>query len=150
MSSRQALGFNEIGSVTVEAKRPLFFDPYEKNRATGAFILIDPLTNETLAAGMITGAAAGERHPAEDQAALELSTGRVTPAERYIRAGHRPVALWLVGHQELAYVLERKLFDRGCLVHVAGWRGNRGHNEGIGGRRADFDLRRPRGRRSHS
>jgi sulfate adenylyltransferase large subunit len=114
----EGLGFNEIGAVTVEAKRPLFFDAYEKNRATGAFILIDPLTNETLAAGMITGAAAGEKHLAEDLAALELSTGRVTPAERYIRAGHRPVALWLAGDEELAYALERKLFDRGCLVHV--------------------------------
>ena len=67
---------------------------------------------------MITGAAAGERHLAEDLAALEFSTGRVTPAERYIRAGHRPVALWLAGNPELAYTLERKLFDRGCLVHV--------------------------------
>jgi hypothetical protein len=114
----EGLGVNEIGAVTVEAKRPLFFDAYEKNRATGAFILIDPLTNETLAAGMITGAAAGEKHLAEDLAALELSTGRVTPAERYIRAGHRPVALWLAGDEELAYALERKLFDRGCLVHV--------------------------------
>jgi len=112
------LGFNEIGAVLVEAKRPLFFDAYGKNRATGAFILIDPLTNETLAAGMITGRVGNEPQRAEELAVLELSTGRVTPAERYIRAGHRPVALWLAGDEQLAYALERKLFDRGCMVQV--------------------------------
>jgi len=37
----------------VESQRPLFFDPYGKNRTTGSFILIDPITNETLGAGMI-------------------------------------------------------------------------------------------------
>ena len=115
----ERLEFNEIGLVAIEAKRPLFFDAYEKNRATGAFILIDPLTNETLAAGMITGAAAGEKHAGEeDLNASEFNIGRVTRAERYIRAGHRPVAIWLAGSEDLAYSLERKLFDRGCLVHV--------------------------------
>ena len=112
------LGFNEIGAVMVEAKRPLFFDAYDKNRATGAFILIDPLTNETLAAGMITGRVGSEAQHGEELAAIEFSTGRVTPAERYIRAGHRPVAIWLPGDEELAYALERKLFDRGYLVQV--------------------------------
>ena len=112
------LGFNEIGAVLVEAKRPLFFDAYDKNRATGAFILIDPLTNETLAAGMITGRVGGEKAHGQELAAIELKTGRVTPAERYIRTGHMPVALWLAGYEELAYALERKLFDRGCLVQV--------------------------------
>jgi sulfate adenylyltransferase large subunit len=119
----ERLGFNEIGAVLVEAKRPLFFDAYDKNRATGAFILIDPLTNETLAAGMITGRAGGESAHGEKLATIEFSTGRVTPAERYIRAGHRPVAIWLAGDEGLAYALERKLFDRGCLVQVVNGEG---------------------------
>jgi len=115
----EVLGFNEIGAVLVETKRPLFFDAYDENRATGAFILIDPLTNETVAGGMITGRAAGESALGKElPAAVEFGTSRVTPAERYIRAGHRPVAVWLVGEDELAYSLERKLFDRGCLVQV--------------------------------
>src|SRR5882724_6924371 len=50
-----ALQMNEIGAVIVETHKPLFFDPYQQNRATGAFILIDPITNETVGAGMITG-----------------------------------------------------------------------------------------------
>jgi sulfate adenylyltransferase large subunit len=113
------LGFNEIGAVLIETKRPLFFDAYEENRTTGAFILIDPLTNETVAAGMITGRVAGEAARAQELPSdAEFGSSRVTPAERYIRAGHRPVAIWLVGNEDLAYVLERKLFDRGCLVHV--------------------------------
>ena len=49
------LRMNEIGAVIVETHKPLYFDPYQQNRATGAFILIDPITNETLGAGMITG-----------------------------------------------------------------------------------------------
>ena len=47
------LGLNEIGQIELETHRPLFFDPYLENRVTGAFILIDPLSNETLAAGMV-------------------------------------------------------------------------------------------------
>ena len=44
---------NEIGAVDVKTTLPLFFDPYTSNRTTGSFIVIDPLTNATLAAGMI-------------------------------------------------------------------------------------------------
>ena len=48
-----ALGLNEIGLVTVTASRPLVFDAYEGNRATGSFLLIDPTTNATAGAGLI-------------------------------------------------------------------------------------------------
>ncbi|MEO6923953.1 MAG: sulfate adenylyltransferase subunit CysN [Bryocella sp.] len=48
-----SLGMNDIGVVELSLTRPLFFDPYKDNRATGAFILIDSHTNATLAAGMI-------------------------------------------------------------------------------------------------
>jgi sulfate adenylyltransferase large subunit len=116
----ERLAFNEIGAVQVETKRPLFFDPYDENRATGAFILIDPLTNATLAAGMITRVAGESRRGGELPTATEFGTSRVTPAERYIRAGHMPVAIWLVGEEGLAYSVERKLFERGCLVQVLG------------------------------
>jgi sulfate adenylyltransferase large subunit len=119
----ERLGFNEIGAVVVETKRPLYFDAYDENRATGAFILIDPLTNETLAAGMIKAGIAGETPRTEEWQTLGFTTGRVTPAERYVRAGHRPFAIWLVAGEDLAYTLERKLFDRGCLVHVLGGEG---------------------------
>ena len=44
---------NEIGCVRITTAKTLFFDSYKKNRATGAFILIDPITNNTSAVGMI-------------------------------------------------------------------------------------------------
>ena len=44
---------NEIGCVRITTAKTLFFDAYQKNKATGAFILIDPITNNTSAVGMI-------------------------------------------------------------------------------------------------
>jgi sulfate adenylyltransferase large subunit len=51
-----ALLLNQIGAVTVSTARPLVFDPYMDNRATGSFILIDPSTQFTAGAGLITSA----------------------------------------------------------------------------------------------
>jgi bifunctional enzyme CysN/CysC len=55
------LGRNGIGRVLIEAQRPVFCDPYARNRITGSFILIDPLSNQTLAAGLVE--TAGESAP---------------------------------------------------------------------------------------
>ncbi len=104
------LELNEIGSVEIEATRPLFFDAYRTNRWTGSFILIDPVSNATLAAGMID-----EPRP-EEQLDFEFKTGPVTAEERYARAGHLPVTVWLTARNELASLLERRLFERGCQV----------------------------------
>jgi hypothetical protein len=102
------LELNGIGVVTVEAQRPLLFDPYRKNRFTGSFILIDPITNETMGAGMILQAAASEG-----------AAGRVTDAERRLVRGHAPLAICLPPDRvDLAWLLERRLFDQGYTVHV--------------------------------
>lgn len=100
------LHLNEIGFVLVETHRPLFCDPYARNRQTGSFILIDPITNDTLAAGMISG----------PEAAPEA--GLVTAAERAARIGHAP-QLILLPHADAATAehLERQLFDHGYLVY---------------------------------
>jgi bifunctional enzyme CysN/CysC len=50
------LGLNEIGRVRLRTARPVAFDPYARNRATGSFILLDQATNETVGAGMIVPA----------------------------------------------------------------------------------------------
>ncbi|HZS27126.1 MAG TPA: sulfate adenylyltransferase subunit CysN, partial [Candidatus Angelobacter sp.] len=47
------LQMNDIATVRIAAAQPLFFDPYRQNRTTGSFVLIDPLSNATVAAGMI-------------------------------------------------------------------------------------------------
>ena len=108
------LQLNEIGQVSLETHRPLFFDSYLTNRATGAFIVIDPATNETLAAGMISSRGAGGT---EDRNEVVFNPERVTAAERFARWGHLPAAVD-VPTEEHAYLLERELFERGCLVVV--------------------------------
>jgi hypothetical protein len=103
------LRLNEIAVADFETARPLFFDAYRRNRATGGFILIDPITNETVAAGMIREAGtAGEAKIAE---AVPVSDD-----ERLARYGHSAALLWTAGNQQLAVALERELFDRGCMV----------------------------------
>lgn len=50
-----ALHLNEIGRVRLRTTSPLFVDPYQENRTTGSFILVDESTNRTVAAGLLTG-----------------------------------------------------------------------------------------------
>lgn len=51
--SDKEVKMNDIAKISVRTAQPLFFDAYTKNRKTGSFILIDEVTNETMAAGMI-------------------------------------------------------------------------------------------------
>jgi sulfate adenylyltransferase subunit 1 len=44
---------NDVGRVKLRVSQPIFYDTYRRNRNTGSFILVDPFTNETLAAGML-------------------------------------------------------------------------------------------------
>ncbi len=47
------IGMNDIARVLIRTTKPLFVDPYRKNRITGAVIFVDEATNETVGAGMI-------------------------------------------------------------------------------------------------
>lgn len=119
------LELNEIGRLRIETSRPITFDTYRRNRTTGNFILIDSITNATVAAGMIV-----ERGDAEDISEnLKVSTnirkqvGRVTTEERGERLKHKAATVWLTGlpcsgKTTIAYALERYLFDKGVMVHV--------------------------------
>ncbi len=49
------INMNDIANITVKTSKPVFFDSYKKNNITGSMIFIDECTNETMAAGMITG-----------------------------------------------------------------------------------------------
>lgn len=103
-----ALKLNEIGSCTVALNAPVVFDPYKVNKTTGSFIVIDRLTNATVGAGMITG----------DASAEEWS--QVTAEERATRFGQTASVIVLSGNnaKQMAYRLERKLFDTGHAVAV--------------------------------
>ena len=48
-----SLGMNDIGRIALRTANPLFHDSYRRNRLTGSFILVDPGTHETVAAGMV-------------------------------------------------------------------------------------------------
>jgi bifunctional enzyme CysN/CysC/sulfate adenylyltransferase subunit 1 len=115
----QAMVLNDIGRVTVRSFRPLFFDPYAAVRKTGAFIVVDALTNETVGAGMILGAeAAASRTQPRDPL-----KSRIGARERQERLGQTGVVVPVDASSRrqalaTAYAAERLLFDRGVLVAV--------------------------------
>ncbi|MBV9768768.1 MAG: sulfate adenylyltransferase subunit CysN [Bryobacterales bacterium] len=111
------LEMNGIGVLRIETSRPIYFDPYTQNRATGSIILIDPETNATVGAGMIVMPVIVERERLKP-AALDLRHERVTPVERIARYRHGGEIVSLGDRKALAWLLERRLFDRGCAVTV--------------------------------
>ena len=113
--SASRLQLNDIGAVVIRTQKPLFCDPYRRNRGTGSFILIDPATNATVAAGMITGREPGRTYQRHDSLGkVADARSRITVADRERRAGHRAVTIWLEGPAALAWDLERRLFDADC------------------------------------
>jgi sulfate adenylyltransferase large subunit len=109
------VGMNDIARVTVRTQRPLFVDAYRSNRTTGAFILVDALTNDTVAAGMILEAA-GHTEPG---VRADGPSTRVSAAERRERVGHGGGVVVLEAEElATAYAVERLLFDRGLLAVV--------------------------------
>ncbi|KAB0540591.1 bifunctional enzyme CysN/CysC [Pseudochrobactrum saccharolyticum] len=105
------LQMNEIGQVALQLSAPLAFDPYGQNRATGSFILIDRLTNATVAAGLID-------HSLRKASHIHVQAAKVTPAERAEQKYQKPTLLWFTGlsgsgKSALATVLEQRL-------HLAG------------------------------
>lgn len=120
------LGLNDIGRVEIRTTLPLFFDPYKVNRGTGSFILIDPDTNATVAAGMIRGKPAqlNEVGTAGDGARKRspntvVRRANVARESREARNGHKAAVIWLTGlsgsgKSTIGKALEARLFERGC------------------------------------
>lgn len=119
------LKLNEIGRVVMTTIKPLYFDPYKKNRSTGSFVLIDPVTNNTVAVGMII-----------DKVSVDNLPSRITDLEReMIYKGQslikkkdyrkfynqKGATIWITGlhgsgKNVLAFKLEKELFDLGATV----------------------------------
>jgi bifunctional enzyme CysN/CysC len=123
------LQLNAIGRINVHTHRPICFDSYAKNRDTGSFILIDRLTNATLAAGMILDREPSDLvHDKSDSYSpksknISKQDSKVTHDERVKRLGQSPKTIWLTGlpksgKSSIAYTPERKLFDSGKLAVV--------------------------------
>jgi bifunctional enzyme CysN/CysC len=113
----ETLELNEIGRVRIETPRRLAFDAYVRNRATGAFILIDRLTNATIAAGMIL-----DRDPAQAVLphTLRTATGDPTAEEWAMRLGQAPLSIRVTGRyaSAVAAELRTRLFRRGFVFEV--------------------------------
>jgi bifunctional enzyme CysN/CysC/sulfate adenylyltransferase subunit 1 len=109
-----AVGLNDIARVRLRTNRPLVFDPYEENRTTGAFVLIDSVTNDTVGAGMILGA----RDPSESEVGSQISEAERAERLRQKGAVIRVAAKERARSEALAYALERALFDLGYLPAV--------------------------------
>jgi bifunctional enzyme CysN/CysC len=110
-----ALKLNELGRISLRTQVPLLLDEYSRNSTTGSFILIDPNTNVTVAAGMVLrdGTARGSsphtvRHESLVNPADRLSNGRT---------------LWFTGlsgsgKSSVAMLVEQKLLEKGIPAYV--------------------------------
>jgi bifunctional enzyme CysN/CysC len=110
------LDLNDIARCGLTVDRELRFDPYEVHPTTGSFILIDRLTNATVAAGMLHGPSSSWDVDAPEGLAHHRS--EITSAERQARYGQQPVTVLFTGptgtgKSTLAAAVERRLFDRG-------------------------------------
>ena len=116
------LALNDIGRVRLLASSAVVADPYERNRETGAFILIDEQTRDTVAAGMVLEVAEGSA------AGLEAELRWAPPAlerdRRWQALGQSGATVWLSGAPgELvaaAEAAERRLVEAGRRAYLLG------------------------------
>ncbi|MBN1388658.1 MAG: sulfate adenylyltransferase subunit CysN [Bacteroidales bacterium] len=116
---------NDIGRVVITTNKPLFFDPYRRNRNTGSFILIDPVTHNTCAVGMILDKRASDKLPSRitdiDREKIRRGKSLISTEQRIRRNRHKGSTIWITGlhgsgKNDLAYTLEKQLFDIGASV----------------------------------
>jgi bifunctional enzyme CysN/CysC len=120
------LALNEIGRCEFTLAEPIAFDAYNDNRETGAFIVIDRISNGTVGAGMICpphGTAGRDHWHETPHGVLHERHSPVTALEREQRLGQRPVTVLLTGLSKsgktvIANAVERRLFDMGRLATV--------------------------------
>lgn len=116
---------NEIGRVVLTTNKPLFFDAYKKNRSTGSFVLIDPVTNNTVAVGMIMDQLSADDLPSrisnQDRERIRRGQGLISTRDYQKRYHQKGATLWITGlhgsgKNEMAFSLEKQLFDMGATV----------------------------------
>ena len=124
-SSIENFSLNEIGRVVITTTKPLFFDPYKKNKQTGSFILIDPVTHNTCAVGMIIDKLGSKDLPSRitdgDKDKIAKGKSLVTIDERRKKFNQKGETIWITGlhgsgKNELAFSLEKKLFENGATA----------------------------------
>jgi bifunctional enzyme CysN/CysC len=119
------LELNEIGRVVMTTVKPLFFDAYKKNRQTGSFVLIDPVSHNTCAVGMILDKIHADSLPqritGEETSKINKGIGLISTEEYQNRYNQKGSTIWITGlhgsgKNVLAYSLEKVLFDQGATV----------------------------------
>ena len=126
--STTSLDLNDIARIQIRTALPLFYDNYKENRSTGSFILIDPMTNNTVAAGMIRG----KTRTIEDVtgAKTKITSENVvreffdiTTKLREEQNGHQGAVLWFTGFSgsgksTVAKAVSKRLFDMNCQLTI--------------------------------
>jgi bifunctional enzyme CysN/CysC len=130
------LELNEIGVIDLELDRPVAFDPYDENRETGSFILVDRISNDTVGAGMI-------RFALRRAANVKWQAVDVDKAARAAAKGQTPSVLWFTGlsgagKSTIANLVETELHRLGCHTYMLdGDNVRHGLNKDLGFTQAD-------------
>jgi bifunctional enzyme CysN/CysC len=112
----KTLALNDIGFCNLSLSEPIAFDPYEENRTTGSFILIDRFSNTTVAAGMF-------RFGLRRATNIHRQDLTVDKTARADAKGQKPCILWFTGlsgagKSTIANLVEEKLHLMGCHTHL--------------------------------
>jgi len=126
----------EIGVCNLALARPIAFDPYVTNRATGGFTLVDRATGTPVAAGMLHFALRRAHN-------IHMQAVDVNKASRAAQKGQRPCALWFTGlsgagKSTIANLVEKRLFALGRHTYLLdGDNVRHGLNKNLGFTEAD-------------
>jgi bifunctional enzyme CysN/CysC len=122
----ETLEVNDIGRLSIHTTSPLFFDEYRLNRTTGSFILVDPATDLTVAAGMIIGAAtqpgpAREATPVAEN--ITFHPSKLSREERWGALGTGGATIWMTGlsgsgKSTIATAVEHTLVSGGRFAYM--------------------------------
>ena len=112
----KSLEMNEVGVVNISTRTPLVFDAFAENRSTGAFILIDRITNATVGAGMI-------QHALRRAENIHWQSLDIDKRARADMKHQRPAVFWFTGlsgsgKSTIANLLEKKLAATGRHTYL--------------------------------
>jgi bifunctional enzyme CysN/CysC len=112
----KTLALNEIGVCNISVDRPIAFDPYTKSRATGGFVMIDRMTNNTIGLGLINF----ELRRASN---IHWEAMDIDKEARAKAKGQKPVIIWFTGlsgagKSTIANIVEQRLHARGCHTTI--------------------------------
>ncbi len=121
----ETLEVNDIGRIAIHTTAPLFFDEYRLNRTTGSFILVDPATDLTVAAGMIIGSGGeggvGETTPVAEN--ITFHPSKLSREDRWQALGTSGATIWLTGlsgsgKSTIATAVEHTLVSSGRAAYM--------------------------------